>query len=215
MATIVPANDPQALPWAIEALERGALVAIPTDTVYGLAARLDQPAALERLYAVKGREAGKAIPLLIADPERLSDLTATLPGGAEAFAARFWPGPLTIVLTAADTIPLTVTAGQGTVGVRIPAHPIALEIIAGSGGVLAVTSANRSGTPSLRNATAVADNLGSAVELVIDSGTTPGGVDSTVIALTDAGPIILREGPITAAALATAWAECRQPVPEV
>ena len=96
----VAANDPQALPWALDALERGALVVIPTDTVYGLAARLDRPEALERLYTAKGREAGKAIPVLIADADQLSTLTTDLPDGAEEFAARFWPGPLTMLRSA-------------------------------------------------------------------------------------------------------------------
>ena len=209
--TTIAANDPQALPWALDALERGALVVIPTDTVYGLAARLDRPEALERLYTAKGREAGKAIPVLIADADRLSTLTTDLPDGAEEFAARFWPGPLTIVLPRAATIPDLVTAGGATVGVRMPAHPIALEIIAGCGGALAVTSANRSGEPSLREANAVADALGEAVEIIVDSGPTPGGVASTVIALTDAGPIILREGPIAESALRAAWGEVSQP----
>jgi L-threonylcarbamoyladenylate synthase len=207
--TTIAANDPQALPWALDALERGELIVIPTDTVYGLAARLDRPEAIERLYTAKGREAGKAIPVLIADADRLSTLTTNLPDGAEEFAARFWPGPLTIVLPSAATIPDLVTAGGETVGVRMPAHPIALEIIAGCGGALAVTSANRSGEPSLREADAVADALGEAVE-IIDSGATPGGVASTVIALTDAGPIVLREGPIAEDALRAAWDEVNQ-----
>ena len=130
---IIQANDPQALPWALDALERGALVVIPTDTVYGLAARLDRPEALEHLYVAKGREADKAIPVLISDAERLHSLTDGAPDGVAEFAARFWPGPLTIVLPCADSVPVLVTAGTGTIGVRMPAHPIALEIIEGCG----------------------------------------------------------------------------------
>ncbi len=203
----IRANDPQALPWALDALQRSALIAIPTDTVYGLAARLDRPQALERLFIAKGRDATKALPVLIADADQLSVITRELPDGAEEFANHFWPGPLTIVLPAATTMPTIVTAGSDTIGVRMPDHPIALEIIAEAGGALAVTSANRSGMPSLREAAAVANTFGEEVEVVLDSGTTPGGVDSTVIALTAAGPQILREGPITLDALLAAWAE--------
>jgi L-threonylcarbamoyladenylate synthase len=204
---LIAANDPQALPWALDALERGELAVIPTDTVYGLAARLDRQEALERLYTAKGREANKAIPVLISDAERLPSLTDGAPDGVAEFAARFWPGPLTIVLPCADSVPVLVTAGSGTIGVRMPAHPIALEIIEGCGGALAVTSANRSGEPSLRDAREVAEALGASVEIIVDSGMTPGGVASTVIALTDAGPHILREGPISLEELRAAWVE--------
>ena len=206
---LVAANDPQALAWALDALERGALVVIPTDTVYGLAARLDRPQALERLYIAKGRPADRAIPVLIADANRLSDLTRDLPDGAEEFAARFWPGPLTIVLARSAAVPDLVTAGGETVGVRMPAHPFALELIAACGGALAVTSANRSGEPSLCDASEVERSIGSAVELIVDSGLTPGGQASTVIALTDPGPIVLRDGPISAEELRAAWAATR------
>lgn len=206
----VAANDPQALTWALDALERGELVVIPTDTVYGVAARLDRPEALAKLYAAKGRDAGKAIPVLIADANVLSDLTRDLPDGAEEFAARFWPGPLTIVLARSAAVPDLVTAGGETVGVRMPAHPFALELIAGCGGALAVTSANRSGEPSLRDPAEVERAIGDAVELIVDSGLTPGGHASTVIALTEPGPLILREGPIGEAELRAAWDETRQ-----
>jgi L-threonylcarbamoyladenylate synthase len=206
---LVAANDPQALAWALDALERGALVVIPTDTVYGVAARLDRPQALERLYVAKGRQADKAIPVLISDANLLSDLTRDLPEGAEEFAARFWPGPLTIVLPRSAVVPDLVTAGGETVGVRMPAHPFALEVIAGCGGALAVTSANRSGEPSLCDAADVERSIGSAVELILDSGITPGGQASTVIALADPGPIILREGPIGTEALRAAWEATR------
>lgn len=206
---LIAANDPQALPWALDALERGELVVIPTDTVYGLAARLDRPQALERLYVAKGRPADRAIPVLIADADQLSGLTRDLPGGAEEFAARFWPGPLTIVLPRSAAVPDGVTAGGDTVGVRMPGHPFALALIAGCGGALAVTSANRSGEPSLCEAAAVERSIGASVELIIDSGPTPGGQASTVIALTDPGPIVLREGPIGADALRAAWAATR------
>jgi L-threonylcarbamoyladenylate synthase len=205
--TTIAANDPQALPWALEALERGAPVAIPTDTVYGLAARLDRPGALERLYAVKGRPPDRAIPVLISDADLLSELTVGMPGPTEEFAARFWPGPLTIVLPRGKAVPDLVTAGGDTVGLRMPAHPFALALIEGCGGALAVTSANRSGQPDLSDPVAVEAALGEEVELIVDSGRTPGGRPSTVIRLTDAGPTVLRAGALGAAALRAAWDE--------
>ena len=204
MVTIA-ANDPQALGWATDALARGALVVIPTDTVYGLAARLDRPDALAKIYAAKGRGAEKALPVLIADTERLPSLTDGAPDGVAEFAAAFWPGPLTIVLPRSAAVPALVTAGGPTVGVRMPAHPFALELIQACGGALAVTSANRSGEPSLREAAAVSAALGDAVEIIVDSGPTPGGVASTVVALAADGPRILRAGPIDEGALRAAW----------
>ncbi len=205
----IAANDPRALAWATDALARGELVVIPTDTVYGLAARLDRPDALARIYAAKGRGAEKALPVLIADPARLLGLTDGVPAGAAAFAAAFWPGPLTLVLPRSAAVPDLVTAGGPTVGLRMPEHPFALALLAACGGALAVTSANRSGEPSLREAAAVAGALGDAVDLIVDGGPTPGGVASTVVALAADGPRILRAGPIDEAALRAAWAATR------
>lgn len=202
---LIAANDPQALGWATDALARGELVVMPTDTVYGLAARLDRPDALAKIYAAKGRGAEKALPVLIADAERLPSLTDGAPDGVAEFAATFWPGPLTIVLPRSAAVPDLVTAGGPTVGVRMPAHPFALELLEACGGALAVTSANRSGEPSLCEADAVAAALGDAVEVIVDSGPTPGGVASTVVALGADGPRILRAGPVDEAALRAAW----------
>ncbi len=206
MTTLIAAGDPQALPWALDALERGALVAIPTDTVYGLAARLDRPAALRRLYEAKGRPEDRAIPVLLSNADLISDLTTDLPDRAEEFAGRFWPGPLTIVLPRGPRVPDLVTAGRDTVGLRMPNHPFALALIEAAGGALAVTSANRSGEPSLRDPAAVAEALEGEVELVVDSGLTPGGRASTVVALAPSGPTVLREGPLDAETLRAAWA---------
>lgn len=187
-------------------LDRGGLVVIPTDTVYGVAARLDRPEAIARLYVAKGRPEDKPIPVLIGSPGELARLTRDLPPGAEAFVSRFWPGALTVALPRATAVPDEVTAGLDTVGLRMPDHPFALALIAACGGALAVTSANRSGEPSLDVAADVAATIGGAVDLVIDGGRTPGGLASTVIALDAAGPRVFREGPIDAAALREAWA---------
>lgn len=205
MGTVISASDPQAVPWAIDALARGALVAIPTDTVYGLAARLDRPAALEALYHAKGRPDDLPIPVLVSRFDLLAMLTDGAPAALDDLAARFWPGPLTIVAPSSRRIPDRVAAGGDTVGLRMPDHPIALEIIEGCGGALAVTSANRSGEPSLCDAAAVASTFPGTVELVVDSGAAPGGQASTVVSLTGERPIVLRRGPIDEAAILAVW----------
>jgi L-threonylcarbamoyladenylate synthase len=199
-------DDLQTLDRAKVVLDRGGLVVIPTDTVYGVAARLDRPEAISRLYVAKGRPEDKPIPVLISSSEHLTWLTRDLPTGAATFAAHFWPGALTIALPRSAAVPDLVVAGADTVGLRMPDHPFALALIAACGGALAVTSANRSGEPSLREAAAVAEAIGGAVDLIVDGGTTPGGLASTVIALDDAGPRVLREGPVDAATLHSAWA---------
>jgi L-threonylcarbamoyladenylate synthase len=200
----VPAG-PDGLRQAIEVLAGSGLVVFPTDTVYGVGARLDRPAGLARLYEAKGRPAEKAIPVLVSGAEQLARLTRDLPPGATTFAARFWPGALTIVLPRSAAVPDLVTAGGETVGLRMPDHPFALDLIARCGGALAVTSANRSGEPSLAEAAAVAAAIGGAVDLIVDGGRAPGGQSSTVVALTSAGPSVLREGPIPVEALRAAW----------
>ena len=203
---MIAASDPATLRRATEVLDRGGLVVIPTDTVYGVAARLDRAAAIARLYVAKGRPEEKPIPVLISSAGQLARLTRDLPPGAEAFVARFWPGALTVALPRAATVPDEVTAGLDTVGLRMPDHPFALALIEACGGALAVTSANRSGEPSLCDAAAVAEAIGGAVDLIVDGGRTPGGVASTVIALDASGPRVLREGPFGAATLQAAWA---------
>lgn len=206
---IIPIQEDSALDAAIAVLDRGGLVVIPTDTVYGVAARLDRPEAVARLYVAKGRPEEKPIPVLISSPEQLAWLTSELPDGAAVFAAQFWPGALTVALPRSAAVPDLVVAGMPTVGLRMPDHPFALALIAACGGGLAVTSANRSGEPSLREAAAVAEAIGGAVDLIVDGGTTPGGFASTVVALGVDGPRVLREGPIDAATLRAAWARAR------
>ena len=207
--TVMYADDPQALSHAATTLNCGGLVVMPTDTVYGVAARLDRPEAIVRLYVAKGRPEEKPIPVLISSPEQLARLTGDLPAGAAAFAAQFWPGALTVALPRSAAVPDLVVAGGDTVGLRMPDHPFALALIAACGGALAVTSANRSGDPSLHEAAAVAEAIGGAVDLIVDGGTTPGGMASTVVAIAEDGPRVLREGPIDLASLRAAWARAR------
>ncbi|CAN5743494.1 hypothetical protein BH20CHL1_BH20CHL1_05020 [soil metagenome] len=182
---------------AIAALRSGQVVAIPTDTVYGLAASFDHPDAIERLYEIKGRETTKAIPVLVDTHERLFDFQRVDREVSVVLAREFWPGPLTLVVWASNLVPEVVHRGAGTVGLRMPDHPVARGLIAGLGGALAVTSANHSGQAEAMTAEEVRESLGSAVDVVIDGGRTPGGRASTVVDLTRTEIRILRQGEIT------------------
>jgi L-threonylcarbamoyladenylate synthase len=193
---------------AARALRDGQVIAIPTDTVYGLAAAIDRPDALERLYAIKGRPAEKAIPILIADPAHVYRLTPRLTATAVRLARDFWPGALTLVVPALPELPPRVTTlasdGTMTVAVRVPDNLVARAIIAAAGGALAVTSANRSGAaPAVEAREVRALGLPGSL-LVIDGGLTPGAMPSTIVAATTELPEILREGAIPISAIAAA-----------
>jgi len=199
---------------AAGALSSGEVIAIPTDTVYGLAAAIDRPEAIERLYALKGRPAEKAIPVLIADPAHVSRLTPHMPAMAARLAQAFWPGALTLVLPAFANLPDRVTTlttdGIRTVAVRVPDNPLARAIIATAGGALAVTSANRSGAPPAVEAIEVGE-LGLPLPLfVVDGGRAPGGTPSTIVLATAERPEILRDGAIPAAAITAVLADAGQ-----
>ncbi len=200
LSLILPASDPRALHAAAEALHRGGLVVLPTDTVYGLAAWPWDAAAVARIYAAKGRPERKAIPVLVGEKAHLVRVTAALPPCADRLAACFWPGALTIVVPKHPDLPAALSP-YPTVGVRMPDHPAALALLRLTG-PLAVTSANRSGQPPARTAAEAAAQLGDAVAVILDAGPAPGGQPSTVVDCTAAPPRILRAGPVSAAALA-------------
>lgn len=181
---------------AVRILKDGGVIAIPTDTVYGLAASLDHPAAIERVFSIKGRSGTKAIPILVSDHAAINLLSRAPNPTAVRLAERFWPGALTIVVDADPAIPDAVLRGGATVGLRMPDHPVALAIIAGLGGSLAVTSANRSGEVEARTSEEVLFRLGTRIDFVIDAGRTPGSEPSTVVDATRVPPVILREGAI-------------------
>jgi L-threonylcarbamoyladenylate synthase len=196
---------------AADALRAGQVVAIPTDTVYGLAAALDRPDAIERLYVIKGRPAEKAIPVLVSDTAHVRSLTPHLSATAERLALSFWPGALTLVLPALPDLPggVTTVTGDGmrTVAVRVPDNALARAIIAAAGGAVAVTSANRSGAPPAVEAREVNRLRIAQPLLIVDGGRAPGGVPSTIVTATSEAPEILREGAIPASAIAAAVAE--------
>ncbi len=199
MTRIIPAQAPGAIREAAEALRRGALIAIPTETVYGLAV-LPQGAPLERLLAAKHRSAEKGIQLLIDSMEQAEGM-AVLTDAAKRLAARFWPGGLTIVLSRREDVPVPEQLGGGrpTLGLRLPDHemPRALARLLGP---IAASSANITGEPDAATATRVAESFGDEVALILDDGPVRGGTPSSVVDCSDPGvpPSILREGAISA-----------------
>ena len=181
---------------AINTLRDGGVVAIPTDTLYGLAACAFDETAVAKVFALKGRPAGMALPLLLADAGDAHRCAVDLPPAFERLAARFWPGALTLIARKSDAVPYAVTAGMDTVGLRVPDHPLARSVARLLGTPITGTSANRSGMPGLTTAQAVRDEFGDAIGYVLDGGDAPGGVASTVLDLSRDTPRILRQGAI-------------------
>jgi len=204
---ILQAAAPRAIEWATETLVEGGVIAIPTDTVYGIAASIFSQPAIDRIYTIKGRDPSKSLPVLVSSLAALERLTEPLDVRTALLLDRFWPGPLTVVLPARPGLDEFLTAEDGTIGVRMPNHPLALEIIDRSGGAIACTSANRSGQAPACNAREVAAALGTDIDLTLDGGITTGGVPSTVVALRDDALVVLREGAITAAEIDAVWRE--------
>jgi len=202
-AQIRPA-DPAAIAAAAAQLRGGGLVALPTETVYGLAARADRAESVAAIYRAKGRPDFN--PLIVHVPSlAAAHSLARFDQRAEQLAAAFWPGPLTLVLPLREDAPIAaaVTAGLPTIALRCPVHPVMRAVIEASGLPLAAPSANRSGGVSPTSAAHVATSLGAAVPLVLDGGTCAAGLESTIVALRDKGEWqLLRPGPIDAAAIA-------------
>lgn len=178
-------------------LRRGGLVAFPTETVYGLGAHALDAAAVERIYRAKGRPSYNPLIVHVAHREQALDVASTWPAIADALAAAFWPGPLTLVLPKRSEVPDAVTAGLPSVAVRVPAHPVARALLAACAVPIAAPSANRSMTLSPTTGQHVAKSLGDAVDLILDGGPTTVGIESTVIDLTTPTPTLLRPGTIT------------------
>jgi L-threonylcarbamoyladenylate synthase len=177
-------------------LRAGELVAFPTDTVYGVGAIVWDCAAVAKLYTAKLRSPDKAIPVLLADPADVALVGRGLSSAALRLAERFWPGPLTLVVPRGERVPVEVTAGGATVAVRVPDHALTRALIRAAGAPLATTSANLSGQPSPVTAEEVAAQLADRIALILDGGRCPGGVPSTVVDVTGAELVVLRQGPI-------------------
>ena len=182
---------------AAKILQKGGLVAFPTETVYGLGANgLDSEAA-GRIYAAKGRPSDNPLILHIASMEELPGIVREIPETAKKLAKRFWPGPLTMIFPKADCVPDGTTGGLATVAVRMPKHPIALALIACAGLPIAAPSANRSGRPSTTTAWHVKEDMDGQIDCIIDGGEVGVGLESTIVDVTGEKPMMLRPGYIT------------------
>lgn len=186
---------------AVAILQAGGLVAIPTETVYGLGGDARNPAAVAKIFAVKQRPATHPLIVHLAHPEAMHDWASAVPEIALKLANAFWPGPLTLILKKRPEVLASVTAGQDTVALRIPRHPVALALLQAFGGGLVAPSANRFTRISPTTAQAVYEELGNQVEMILDGGPCAVGVESTIIDVSQAEPRILRPGMITAEAL--------------
>ncbi len=186
---------------AVAALARGELVVLPTDTVYGLGADAFSRAAVTRLLTAKGRGRDKPSPVLVASMDDAARLTSGIPAGARALAAAYWPGALTLVLPANDSIGWDLGETHGTVALRMPDHPLALELLRRTG-PLAVSSANLTEHAPARTAAQAREQLGEKVAVYLDGGTAPGGVPSTIVSFAGERAHILRHGAIPDADIA-------------
>ncbi len=186
---------------AIDILESGGVIGIPTDTVYGIAANALDEDAVDKVFSLKGREDTSPIPVLVGEVEDLLKYAREVPEGAIALAEAFWPGQLTIVVTKSDIIPTVVSGGLDTVGLRIADHPVPRELVSALGTPITATSANISGTEALSSARSVFEQLGSRLDMVFDGGELPASKPSTVVDATVNPPRILREGAVPRAAI--------------
>ncbi|MBR5520176.1 MAG: threonylcarbamoyl-AMP synthase, partial [Clostridia bacterium] len=192
---------------AAEILVRGGLVAIPTETVYGLAADAFNAEAVASIFTAKGRPQDNPLIVHISDLSQIYDLAAVVPESAKLLAERFWPGPLTLVLPRKASVPDTVTAGLDSVAIRFPAHPVAQAVIAAAKTPLAAPSANLSGSPSPTTAQHVMHDLSGRIDAVLDGGASDVGLESTVLSLVGEIPVLLRPGGVTYEQLCDALGE--------
>ena len=185
-------------------LRAGELVAFPTETVYGLGADASNAAAVKKIFAAKGRPADHPVIVHIADMSELKHWAAEVPRAAWLLAEKFWPGPLTMVLKRSAHVNDLISGGQNTVGLRVPGHPVAQQLLKAFGGGIAAPSANKFGMLSPTTAAHVRAELGGAVEIVLDGGPCEVGIESTIVDLSREPPAILRPGRVSAQQIADA-----------
>ena len=186
--------DATILDEALQCLSEGGVVAIPTDTLYGLAADVHNEFALQRVFDIKGRPSELALPVLVGSWNHVESVAKVNDGPIRQLASAFWPGSLTLVLPRLSHLSTLVTGGRETVAVRMPDHWVPLRLSWDLGGPITGTSANRSGQADLKSPAEIREQLGNAVGVVVESGPPPAGVQSTIVDLTGEQPVLLREG---------------------
>ena len=197
-------NSPTAISDALAALAAGEAIVYPTETFYALGVDALSPKALERLFAIKGREPGKPVALIAADTAMAFAVAREVPAQARVLAEAFWPGPLTLVLPARDGISAALIGADGGVGVRVSSHPLARALAAGLRGPLTATSANLAGEPPAVEPEAAHRALGDKVKVFVEGGRLAGGAPSTVVAMDRSGMRVLRPGAVSERQLAAA-----------
>lgn len=202
MSQIANASDGAAVAAAVDALRRGQAVILPTDTVFGLAVAPRYASDPGILYRLKGRPSSKPVAWLVAGPADLDIYGAVVPSYARTLAQRYWPGPLTVIVSAAATVPAAFASAAGTIGLRMPDDSLALQLMAQTGSALATTSANLSGDPAPMRAADIDPTLCARVPVVLDDAQRKSGVPSTVVDCTGQAPRIVRQGAIDAAQVA-------------
>lgn len=199
---VLPAEAPETIREAVRTLRDGGVVAVPTDTVFGLVAQFDNEEAIRRIFEIKRRPPAKPLPLLLSTASELPLVVTEVPAFAWPLVQAFWPGPLTIIFKSLSVVSSLISAGSGTVGCRVPAHRTTLEILEALGYPVASTSANLSSQPPAATAVEVVQQLGASVDLVVDTGEEMvAGEASTVVDLTTNPVLIRRRGAITPARL--------------
>ena len=181
----------------VRSLGNGGVVVFPTDTLYGLGADVFSLPALQRIFSIKGRPANLALPVLVAGLDQVEAVAQPMSAQAQRLAERFWPGPLTLVMRRSPDLPGLVTGGADTVAVRMPGHPVPLELARRLGRPITGTSANLSGQPDLLDLSALENQLGNLVDHIIQTGPVPAGTASTIVNVTGDTPQLLRGGAIS------------------
>ena len=204
---VLKKDDPEVFDRAISILSSGGLIALPTDTVYGLAADPWNGEAVKRLFKVKSRSELKSISVLLHGDAAINEVAVDVPERVRTIAEKFWPGPLTIVIMRKSKLPSDISATD-TIGVRAPDHEFALALLK-MYGPIAATSANPSGQPAATTAEQVVSTLNGSIDLIVDGGESAGGVSSTVIDFTANTPELLREGPISLEGVLMVWENYR------
>ena len=189
----------------VQALRNGGVVAFPTDTLYGLGADVFNPAALRKVFDIKERPEGLALPVLIDSWEQFEMVVDDVTPVAKALTDRYWPGPLTLIVTKAFTVPDLLTAGASTVAVRMPDHPVPRSLARLLGGPITGTSANRSGDADLKSLEELTAQLGDKVDYVVGSGPEPVGTASTIVDITEDCPKLIRQGVVPFEDVAAYW----------